>query len=269
MEFANKMASMIDDLKELYTYRSTLKALIFRNLFGRYKNTLLGFAWNFITPMVYLALYILLFGELQQSTDIDNRGIFICVSLFLFFFLTDCIVGGTRAFTDNANMIKKLYVPKEILVLAKVLTSLIICTVGYFIVLVYLIFVSYNIDILCVLLLPLLIVLSFIFALGCVFLLSTLTVYVRDIQYVLSSLSIAFFVLTPMRYMASSAQGLMATIIWFNPLTYYIEAAHDLLYWCTIPDSSTIIICVSLSFVMFIIGYLVFRVLKHGFVKRL
>ena len=121
------MASIINDLKELYEYRSTLRALISRNLFGRYKSTFLGFAWNFITPIVYLILYILLFGELQYSTGIDNRGIFICVSLFLFFFLTDCIVGGTRAFTDNANMIKKMYVPKEILVLAKVLTSLIIC----------------------------------------------------------------------------------------------------------------------------------------------
>jgi len=146
---------------------------------------------------------------------------------------------------------------------------LIICLVGYCIVLIYILFVSYNTDILCILLLPLFIALSFIFALGCVFLLSSITVYIRDVQYVISSLSIAFFVLTPMRYMASDAQGLMSTVIWYNPLTYYIEATHDLLYWCTVPDLTTFIICTSLSFTMFIIGYLTFRFLKRGFVKRL
>ncbi len=116
--------------------------------------------------------------------------------------MVSCITGGTNAFTGHVGLIKKMYVPKEILVLSKAISSIIVCLIGYGIVIGAMLVLGYPMNWAVVLLLPVVLVLTFIFGLGCIFLLSTLAVYVRDIQYFLAPLGIVFFVLTPMRYMA-------------------------------------------------------------------
>lgn len=261
--------SIYGDLKEIYNSRSILRSLVAKNLYGKYRNSFLGFAWNFITPLVYLILYYIIFTEIRTGTSIENRWVFISTAIFLFTFLTHCITGGTRVFTGNAGMIKKMYFPKEILVLANAISSMIVCLIGYAIVLIALVVTSYHLDWTCVLLLVPLLVLAFVFGIGCIFFLSSIAVYVRDIQYALGSIGIALFIMTPMRYMASEASGIQSVLIWYNPLTYYVEFVHDILYFSQMPSMLYAIMCTVLAFTMLIIGYAVFRKLRHGFVKRL
>ncbi|MBE6526662.1 MAG: hypothetical protein E7Z63_02690 [Thermoplasmata archaeon] len=261
--------SLKHDIMEVYNSRTILRSLVAKNLYGKYRNSVLGFAWNFITPLILMLMYYVIFTEIRTSTSIENRWVFISTAIFLFHFLTRCIVGGTNAFTGNAGMIKKMYLPKEILVLANAISAMIVCIIGYFIVLVTLVITGYPIDIVCLLTLVPLLILAFIFGVGCIFLLSSLTVYVRDIQYALGSMGIALFVLTPMRYMASDATGILLEVIWLNPLTYYIEWVHDILYWAEMPGTIYIMMCPLLSVSMLLVGYLVFQKLKRGFVKRL
>lgn len=261
--------SVQSDLREVYESRNILRSLVAKNLYGKYRNSFLGFAWNFITPLVLMVMYYIIFTEIKTSTSIENRWVFLSTAIFLFTFLTHCITGGTRVFTGNTAMIKKMYLPKEILVLANAISSMIVCLIGYAVVLIALTIASYPLDVMCVLLLLPLLALTFIFGIGCLFLLSSLAVYVRDIQYALGSIGIALFVMTPMRYMASEATGVLSVLIWYNPLTYFVEFVHDILYFSQMPNMFYVLMCTILAFAMLIIGYTVFRKLKHGFVKRL
>ena len=256
------------DLIEVYRHRNILRSLVYKDLFGKYRNSFLGFVWNFITPIILLLMYYVVFSEIRTGGTIENKWVFIATAIFGFHFMTSCIVGGTTAFTGHANMLKKMYVPKEILVLSKSISSFIVCLIGYVVVLVYLVISGYGLE-LSFLLLPLVLMIMFVFGVGCVFLLSSVAVYVRDIQYALGPMGIAFFVLTPMRYMASDAEGLLETIIWCNPLTYFVESFHDILYWGTLPSVSNMCMCLLLAAVTLIGGYTVFRKLRRGFVKRL
>lgn len=261
--------SLLKDLHEIYDYRNVLKSIVTKNLFGKYKNSFLGFAWNFITPLVMMIMYYIIFSEIRTGSNIENKWLFISSAIFLFHFLTSCITGGTGAFTSNVNMIKKMYVPKEIFVLSKAISSMIICLIGTVIVMIAMIVTSYPMDWTFVLTLPLLLFLSFIFGIGCIFFFSSITVYIRDIQYALGSLGIALFVMTPMRYMASDAEGLLATLIWYNPLTYFIEWDHQILYWGIAPSINYIVASLILSILALFVGYATFRKLRRGFVKRL
>ncbi len=263
------MSTIRQDLKEVYEARNILRSLVAKNLYGRYKNSFLGFAWNFVTPLILMIMYYIVFTELRAGSSIENRWVFISTAIFLFTFLVHCITGGTSAFTGNANLLKKMYIPKEIFVLSSAISSMIVCIIGYTVVLIALVITNYPIDLLSLSIMPIILLLAFIFGLGCIFLLSSLTVYVRDIQYALGSVNIALFVMTPMRYMASEATGLLSTIIWYNPLTYFIESIHDILYFGVMPDIDYILICSVLAISLLTIGYAVFRKLKHGFIKRL
>jgi ABC-2 type transport system permease protein len=257
------------DFREIYDSRSILRSLVAKNLYGKYRNSFLGFAWNFITPLILMILYYIIFTEIKTSTSIENRWVFLSTAIFLFTFLTHCITGGTGAFTGNAGMIKKMYFPREILVLANAISSMIVCLIGYGIVLVTLVITSYPLDWICALLLLPLLALSFVFGVGCIFFLSSIAVYVRDIQYALGSIGIALFIMTPMRYMASEATGVLSVLIWYNPLTYYVEFVHDILYFGQMPSAFYAFMCIALASMVLIIGYIVFRKLRHGFVKRL
>ena len=261
--------SVRSDVREVIEHRNILRSLIAKNLYGKYRNSILGFAWNFLTPVILMIMYYIVFSEIRSESGIENRWLFIGSAIFLFSFLTSCITGGTNAFTGNAGMIKKMYIPKEILVLSKALSSMIVCIIGNLIVILVMIVTSYSIDWIYVFTLPLLLLFALVFGIGCTFFLSSIAVYVRDIQYALGSVGIALFILTPMRYMAEDATGLLGTIIWLNPLTYFIEWNHQILYWGIAPSLDYVSICAILAFVMLIIGYVVYRKLKSGFVKRL
>ena len=263
------ITTLKSELKEIYDSRNVLRSLVAKKLYGKYRNSFLGFAWNFITPLVLMLMYYIIFSEIRGDGGIENRWVFISTAIFLFTFLSHCITGGTGVFTGNAGLIKKMYIPKEILILSNAISSMIVCIIGYTIVLLSLIISGYPLNWMCLAALPILLVLSFIFGIGCMFFLSSIAVYVRDIQYALGSVGIALFVLTPMRYMASSATGILSIIIWYNPLTYYIETVHDLLYWGELPCTYYIMMCSLLAAVMLLGGYAVFWVLKNGFVKRL
>ena len=112
-------------------------------------------------------------------------------------------------------------------------------------------------------------ILMFFFVLGYVFLLSAITVYLRDIQYILGSINMLFFFLTPMYFVARDATGLLGKIIWFNPFTYYIESFHQMLYYGVMPDMHYVMVCAILPIFSISIGLLIFRHLKKGFAERL
>ena len=263
--------SIKSDIQEIIDSKSILRSLIARNLYGRYKNSILGFAWNFVSPLIFMLMYYIVFSEIRTGAGagIENKWVFISTAIFLFSFLTHCITGGTTVFISNSAMIKKMYFPREILILANSISSMIVCVIGYAIVLIALIITGCPINWVSILFLPIILLLALIFGIGCLFLLSSITVYVRDIQYALGTTGIMFFVLTPMRYMASEATGIVSVLIWYNPLTYYVEVAHEILYFGLMPDISYLLICVLLSIVSLSLGYYVFRKLRHGFVKRL
>ena len=253
---------------EICEYRNFIKALVARNLLGRYKNSYLGFLWNFITPMIYLILCYVMFTEFQAN-NVDNYFLFLASGIFMFNMLTGAITNGGTLFTSNSNFIKKMYFPKELLAISSAISSTIICVAGYIIVLFVAIISRWAINPVSFLVVPFLIVIAFFFQMGCSFLLGSVTVYVRDLQYFLSSLSIVFFICTPIRVPVSESSGMLSLIYSLNPLTYFVEAAHQAIYYSSVPDITVLIITVLISAFTFFVGYFVFLKLKRGFVERM
>ena len=255
-------------IAELNENKSIIRSLVAKFLFGKYKYSYLGFAWHFIPPIIYMILCYLIFTEVRERS-IDNYWYFLSSGIFMFHMLTSSVAGGTNCFVGSASMIKKMYFPREILAISQAITSMVIMVIGYAIVILVAIVAGMGVNVSALIWLPLYFVLTYFFSLGSILLLSSITVYVRDIHYFLSSMGIVFFVVTPLRYMASDAAGILSTVIWYNPFTYYVEAMHSIFYSESIPSMEITYMCVILSVVMMIVGSFTFSKLKHGFVERL
>ena len=255
------------DIREIWESRNVLKALITKNLIGRYKNSILGFGWHFVMPAIYMIVYYLVFSQIRQN-PIDNFWVYLASGLFAFHFMINNLVSGAGCIVSNSGMIKKMYFPREIFVLSQVISTFVIMLIGYAIVLVALIISGYELN--AALLFSIIVfALMMLFAVGYVMIVSALTVYVRDIQHFLNSISMAFFFLTPMYFTTESTTGMLNTIIWANPFTYYIEALHQIIYYGTAPDAILIAECAIISIVVASMGFALFSKLKGGFAERL
>ena len=255
------------EMRELYDSRNILKSLVVKNLVGRYRNSVLGFCWHFVMPVILLFVYYIAFDQIR-STPIHDFWVYLASGLFPFNFMINNLTGGSACIVSNAGMVKKMYFPREIIVLSQVISTFIVMLIGYSVILIAIIATGYGIGISLVML-PVMFILTFTFTLGFVLIFSALTVYVRDVQYFLSSISLIFFFLTPMYFLSNSITGLFSIIVSINPFTYFIEAYHDIMFYQTFPDMLHLSMTIIISVLSITIGYLIFRKLKTGFAERL
>lgn len=263
-QYKNYCKSTLIEIKDS---RNILKSLVIKNLIGRYKNSMLGFLWHFFTPIMMIMVYYIVFTEIRQST-IPNFWIYLATGLFPFNFMLSNLTNGCTCIISNSNMIKKMYFPRVIIPLAQVISSLIIMMIGYAIVIICILISGYSLQYTITLIIPIIVIMT-LFVLGMVLLVSALTVYIRDIQYLLGSISMAFFFITPMYFTIDKISGIISYVIWINPFTYYVEAFHQVVYYGICPDIYIIGSTIALALASLIIGWAVFDKLKKGFVERL
>lgn len=255
-------------LHEIYESRNVLRSLICKDLFGRYKNSTLGFAWHFITPIMMLIVYYVVFTTIRSSS-FDDFWIYLASGIFPLNYLMVNLVNGSSCMVGNAALIKKIYFPREIIAIAHIVVSLVIMTIGLLIVVLSIILLDYPVNY-SLLLLPIGIVLLAIFSTGMVLFFSSITVYVRDIYNFLTTISIVFYFITPVYFTISeSTSRTMDLIIYSNPFSYFIEFFHHAIYYGTYPDIILMGACFILASSSFIIGLITFNKLKGGFAERL
>ena len=255
------------ELQELYDSRNILKSLVIKNLVGRYRYSVLGFGWNFVFPIVLLFVYYIVFSQIR-TTSIPDYWIYLASGIFPFNYMISNLTSGSACIISNAGMVKKMYFPREIIVLSQVISSFVIMLIGYSIIFVAILITGYGVGT-AIIMLPILFLLTFMFTLGFVLIFSALTVYIRDVQFFLSSISMFFLFITPMFFFFDSITGFFRLIVSINPFTYFIETFHDIVYYQSFPSSLHIISVTLLSIMSIIVGLLVFRKLNNGFVERL
>ena len=253
---------------ELYRSRFMFYSLVRKNLFGKYKNSVLGFAWNFLTPVISVMLFYIVF-ENFMGRGVPYYWLYLCVGMFPFSFMNTNLIGGASSITSNGGMIKKMYFPRELLPLSQVAYTLIVFLIAYVIVFIMMLITGFPLSTKGMLALPLVIITMFIFSFGTILLTSAISVYSRDFEYLITAFARVLFWVTPIFYMIDSLTGVLSKIIWFNPLTYYVVGLQDIIYRGVMPSAELLIACIVLSTVTLIVGLYIFEKLKDGFAERI
>ena len=253
---------------ELYNFRHMFYSMVKRSLFGKYKNSALGFLWNFITPAISILLFYIVF-ENFMGRGIPHYWAYLCVGMFPFTFMNSNLIGGASNITSNGGMIKKMYFPREILPLSQVAYTLIVFLIAYAIVGTLMLMTGFPLSSDGLLALPLIILTMFIFSFGTILFTSAISVYSRDFEYLITALARILFWVTPIFYTTDSLTGMLSTIVWLNPLTYYVTGLRDIIYNGIMPSTDLLIMCAVISAVALIVGVYVFEKLKKGFAERL
>lgn len=255
-------------IKELYAYREMIFSLVRRDLRGRYKGSVLGFLWTFINPLLQLGVYTMVFSVIMK-TGIDKFYLFLFVALVPWIFFSTSITGGAGCILAQQDMVKKIYFPREVLPIAYVsgaFVNMIFCFIVIFLVVIL---SGTGVNFVALLYLPLIMLVEYLLALGMAMMSSVLTVYFRDLEYILGIISMAWMYLTPIMYPIENVPDEFVAIFQLNPMTPIIVAYRDILYYKQIPQISTLIHAFLLGIIILIVGSILFSKMKRGFVEEL
>lgn len=258
----------MESLKSLYEYRQMIFSLVHKELRGKYKASVLGFAWTFVNPLLQLAVYTLVFSTILRA-DIKDYYIFLFVALVPWMFFNSSIVGGSTSVVDSGDMVKKIYFPREVLPIAYVTSAFVNMILVFIAVFGVLIVSGYGVNLRALIYLPIIMIVEFILALGFAFIAAALDVYFRDLVYILSIVTMAWQYVTPVMYPAEWVPENLMFIWNLNPMTPIIMAYRDILYYKRIPQLHTLICATGVGIVFLVLGYVIFRKLQKGFAEGL
>ncbi len=255
-------------IKELYDYREMIFSLVRRDLQGRYKGSVLGFFWTFLNPLLQLGVYTLVFSVILRN-DIDKYYIFLFVALVPWIFFSTSVSSGASVIWSQQDMVKKIYFPRLVLPIAFVTAQFINMILSFLVVLVVLIISGQGLNLQAMLYMPIIMVIEYILAMGMAFLTSSITVYLRDLEYLLGIITMAWQFLTPIMYSVEMVPEKLMPIFNLNPMTPVIIAYRDILYYKHVPQMETLAHATILGVLLLIIGYITFSKLQKHFAEEL
>ena len=253
--------------KELYNYRELLKTNIKKEIRGKYKGSWLGILWTFLNPLLMLTVYAIVFPYILR-VKVENYTIFMIVALIPWNFFTTAIQMGTGSVVANGNILKKVYFPREIIPISITTSQLVNFLITCIIMAVFIIFsgVGFSIHLLYF---PLLVFVQYILTLGITFILSALTVFVRDVAHFVSVILMLGFYATPIVYLGSMLPDKFQIFLKLNPMAQLVEAYRAILYYHKDPDMQMLTLWTLGSFIILVFGYMIFKKLEKSFVEEL
>ncbi len=253
--------------KNLYNYRELLKTSITKDVGGKYKHSFLGVLWSFINPLLQIAVYALVFQVILKS-NIENYAVYLCCGLIPWQYFSNVVIRGAAVMIDNGNIIKKVYFPREILPISLVTSEGVNFLIATIIILGFVIFggigLSWNI-----LWYFVIVAIQYLICVGIAFIVSSLTVYFRDLFHLLGVFMQLLFYGTPIVYAMDSVPANLQWILRLNPMSYLIDAYRAIFYNKTIPSFSGLAIALIMGIVLCLVGYLIFKKLEKGFAEEL
>jgi ABC-2 type transport system permease protein len=219
-------------VRDLLRYRELLANLIRKELKVKYKNSFLGFAWSMLNPALYLVIFYIVFTQFLPS-DIPYFPIFLVSALLAWNLWSASLGGSVASLLGNANLVTKVYFPREILPMSTIGASVIHFFLQFLVLLGALVVFRYSVGPEALILVPLALVVELLLLMGVCLLVAVLNVYFRDVQHLLELVLLAWFWMTPIVYKVVAIQEKPAWV-WhlylLNPMTHIVLAFQRGIY---------------------------------------
>lgn len=259
-----------DIFKSMYANRNLIYTLARGEIKGRYSGTTIGLIWSIINPLIMLTVYTFVFCVVfharwnEEHTSRIEFAFLIYSGLIVFNFFYECINKAPYLIITNANYVKKIIFPLEILPIIYLTSALfhlfVSLSVMIFAHVIIFSSISGTIFLLPVLLLPLI-----FYVLGFSWVLASLGAYIRDIAQLVGIISTIIMYISPIFYPVSAVPKEFRFIITINPLTTLIEQIRDVVFFNKMPILFDLLVEYLASFIIAWIGFIWFQKTRKGF----
>lgn len=252
---------------ELLRYRTFVRNLVLKDLKLKYRDSALGFLWSLLHPLLMLGVLTFAFGYVLR-VQMEHYTYFLMVGLLPWNFFSGALLASTGAIIGNANLIKKVYFPRETLPIATVLfnfAQLLLALAVFVPALVLLSGITLRWT--TALFVPLL-GLHLLFTIGLAFVLSALTTSFRDVAHLTEVGLMLLFWATPIVYPASMAPAGLQGLFKASPLAAFAMAYQDVLFWGRVPEGLVVSSLLGWTAAALLGGQAVFRWYSPAFAEE-
>ena len=227
-------------------YGELLRTILRRELRARYKGSALGVLWSFVYPLAMMGVYTLVFSVLWRAVKVPHYPLFVLTGLAIWAFFQSAIQLSTPAIVGNADLIRNVWFPRELIPLATVLSQAVTALI------MFAVLIPIDLVIIPETARTFLLVVPFFAAFLCLtvglsWLLATANVFFRDVEHLLGVLFLPWFFLTPILYSldklprAAGHVWVIRTLRYLNPVTPYVEGIRGAIFQAQIPGPSLLI----------------------------
>ena len=245
-------------------YRFLLHNLVTKDFKIRYRNMSLGMFWSLLNPLVMLAIYMFVFTKIFRAPNIPHFPLYILSGVIPFNFFSLAWITGTTSLVDNAGLIKRVPVPREIVPFASVLSNCLHLGVQLGLLLVAVVMSGLGVNIYWFWL-PLIWAIGIIFIFGISLITSGLNVYLRDTRYMVESACLIAFWFVPIFYLTSFVPGQYRSLYVLNPIAALIIAMRTVLLDGQAPATGLMLKFTLIALGTLGIGMWLFRQMKSRF----
>ena len=247
-----------------------LAQMVHREVLERYRGSMLGLLWSFALPLLMLGVYMFVFSVVfeirwgvERESDVEF-GVVLFAGLILHALLSECLTRSPGVITGNAQFVKKVVFPLEILPLVVLGTALFHFAVSVFILLVFIVITGSGLPV-TVLWLPVVVAPLVMLCAGISWFLASLSVYLRDIGQLMGVLSTVLLFLSPMFYPLTAVPEQWRAWMYLNPLTTVIIEVREVAIWGNTPNWGALMPYTVIAAAVMILGYAWFMKTRRGF----
>ena len=253
---------------EIFKHRELITAFVARELKIKYKGSLLGIAWSFITPLFLLVVYTVLFSKILQlklgaDTNTADYALYIFCGMIPWLAFSESVNRNTTIMFENVSLIKKTVFPIEILPLNIILANIVNSFFSIIILLVGCLFFNQKISVFSPLIIFVMLPQIFL-TLGISWFISCIAAYIKDARHITSLLTLGWMFITPIFYPESIVPEKYRIFLNLNPMTYVVREYRNILLGGHFPNLEHLLILYIVGLVFLAFGYLYMARAKVG-----
>lgn len=259
-----KWSVLFGAMDVLKKYSFLIQQLVQRDFKVRYKRSVLGVFWSLLNPLLMMVVQYMVFSQLFKM-DIDNYPVYLLSGTVVFNFFSEGVGQALASIVGNASLITKVYIPKYIYPITRVLLSGINLIMSLIPLVIVALFTGEQVT-KAYLTLPYILGCVMVFTIGLGMALAAGMTFFRDVQFLWGVLSMLWMYLTPLFYPVSIIPDGFRQIVLANPMYYFVSAVRSIVMDATAPRPMAFFSCTAAALVMLVIGCAVFKKTQDQFV---
>jgi len=254
-----KTVKSIYNILNVRKYHQLIKELVGRDIKARYKQSILGYAWVIMVPVIHLSVMTIVFSYfIKVPTGGIPYPIYLFVALVPWMFFSNSITAATASLLANSQLITKIYFPREIFPLSAILAKTVDLFLSVLVLIGIMIYFKMPVYI-SILYVPVIFLFQFLFTVGVSLIISALNVFYRDIENVLPVLLLVWMYLTPVFYPPELIPENLIKIMNINPMIGVINSYRNTILYGVAPPIPSFLYVTIISISIFLIGFIFFR----------
>jgi lipopolysaccharide transport system permease protein len=263
-------ANLKDVFRPLTQHWHLLLQLSKRGIQSRYRGSVLGMFWSLLTPLLMLLVYSFVFSVVFKAkwnhpgAEDANFGVILFSGMIIHALFSEPMVLSSTSITSNTQYVKKVVFPLEIMAWSTIIVASFQALISFIILIVFMLFSGMAIHP-TILLFPVVVAPLILFSVGLGWILSSLTVFVRDVAQLVGIVSIIALFISPVFYPVDRLPAIWQSLIYLNPISYIVDQMRRISIYGEMPDWTGLGIYTLVALLVAWLGLALFQRLRTGF----